>query len=224
MAEATITAGQIAAKDCQVTSLQRNAPRYATCDAQLDKRALKESWMTGLALDTTSDTLKYSPAKPRHLDERRRREIPQDSLHEAITFPPRFQLHTADRNSRRDGTIPPQQLQARYRHSGWTSPVGKLFGFIDLFGWARFDRFNEFGFVHDTGLGNVDLEIFRGYIKGWAETFGVPIVETQEQYGFSNAFGKIPLERKAKRDFEGACAQDINVFNLDLAEPDSGPD
>lgn len=60
MGEATITAGQIAAKNCRVSSVESSSKAYATCPGPFDESAIERSLMTGLALDFMSDTIKYS--------------------------------------------------------------------------------------------------------------------------------------------------------------------
>ncbi|KAL8885034.1 MAG: hypothetical protein Q9215_007043 [Flavoplaca cf. flavocitrina] len=59
-AEATITAGSFPAKACTVTTSAGNAELYATCSAERDDNAVEQHWLTDLALDFTSEVLKYT--------------------------------------------------------------------------------------------------------------------------------------------------------------------
>ncbi|KAI4246379.1 MAG: hypothetical protein L6R40_002047 [Gallowayella cf. fulva] len=59
-AEATITAGSILAKECNVTASAGSAESYATCFIDRDDTAVKPHWLSELALDFTSEVLKYS--------------------------------------------------------------------------------------------------------------------------------------------------------------------
>ncbi|KAI4266437.1 MAG: hypothetical protein L6R38_008742 [Xanthoria sp. 2 TBL-2021] len=59
-AEATITAGSFPAKACTVTTSVGNAEFYATCSTERDNNAVEQHWLTDLALDFTSEVLKYT--------------------------------------------------------------------------------------------------------------------------------------------------------------------
>ncbi|KAL8832320.1 MAG: hypothetical protein Q9170_004932 [Blastenia crenularia] len=59
-AEATITAGSFPAKACTVTTSVGNAEFYATCSTERDDNAVEQHWLTDLALDFTSEVLKYT--------------------------------------------------------------------------------------------------------------------------------------------------------------------
>ncbi|KAL8780128.1 MAG: hypothetical protein Q9213_006612 [Squamulea squamosa] len=56
IAEATITAGSFPGKNCIVANMTSLA-NYATCYIQRDDNAVEEHWLTGLALDFTSEVL-----------------------------------------------------------------------------------------------------------------------------------------------------------------------
>lgn len=59
-AEATITAGSIQAQECNVTTSAGSTGSYATCFVDRNDSAVEEHWLTELALDFTSEVLKYS--------------------------------------------------------------------------------------------------------------------------------------------------------------------
>jgi hypothetical protein len=60
VAEATITAGSVPGTDCTVASSAGSAELYTTCSIRRDDDAVEEHWLTDLALDFTSEVLKYS--------------------------------------------------------------------------------------------------------------------------------------------------------------------
>ncbi|KAL8671272.1 MAG: hypothetical protein Q9168_004226 [Polycauliona sp. 1 TL-2023] len=59
-AEATIIAGSIQAKTCTVTASDSSGKSYATCSVERDDKAIEPHWIAGLALDFTSEVLKYT--------------------------------------------------------------------------------------------------------------------------------------------------------------------
>lgn len=62
-AEATITAARTPAKNCDVTLLAGSDEVYATCSTPRESVILEDDWLAYLALDFTSEVLKYAVAQ-----------------------------------------------------------------------------------------------------------------------------------------------------------------
>lgn len=59
-AEATITAGGYAAKDCDVTAFEGKSDPYATCSVQSDDAKVQDHWLTSSSMEYMSEVLKYT--------------------------------------------------------------------------------------------------------------------------------------------------------------------
>ncbi|KAJ9416620.1 hypothetical protein QL093DRAFT_2568028 [Fusarium oxysporum] len=60
LAEVAITAGMYPARDCTVVTSDTTSQSYATCSVRRNDEALENDWLASLALDFTSETLKYT--------------------------------------------------------------------------------------------------------------------------------------------------------------------
>lgn len=60
LAGVAITAGMYPARDCEVVSSDTTSRSYATCSVIRNDEALGNDWLASLALDFTSETLKYT--------------------------------------------------------------------------------------------------------------------------------------------------------------------
>ncbi|KAF4945613.1 hypothetical protein FGADI_11794 [Fusarium gaditjirri] len=60
LVEVAITAGLYPARDCEVVSSETTLQFYATCSVKRNDEELENDWLASLALDFTSETLKYN--------------------------------------------------------------------------------------------------------------------------------------------------------------------
>ncbi|EXA30177.1 hypothetical protein FOVG_18440 [Fusarium oxysporum f. sp. pisi HDV247] len=60
LAEVAITAGMYPARDCKVVTSDTTSQSYATCSVRRNDEALENDWLASLALEFTSETLKYT--------------------------------------------------------------------------------------------------------------------------------------------------------------------
>ncbi|EWZ32899.1 hypothetical protein FOCG_12681 [Fusarium oxysporum f. sp. radicis-lycopersici 26381] len=60
LAEVAITAGMYPARDCKVVTSDTTSQSYTTCSVRRNDEALENDWLASLALDFTSETLKYT--------------------------------------------------------------------------------------------------------------------------------------------------------------------